>query len=168
VTVLEGRALSVWPGLRFHPRRPLRLGGLADDDEADAQAKLRAALAGIMPEAECDEVFPFVATMMGLRPSGERTAQIRGDGGELVGELIVKHMRQVLRRLADARPTMLVFETCTGRTSRRSRLEALMRLTTRHALLFARWRGQAPHTSTASWRRPVQSMHRSWRSASAI
>src|SRR6185369_4824230 len=108
-----------------------RWAGLADDNEADAQAKLRAALAGIMPEAECDEVFPFVAAMMGLHPSGERTAQIRGDGGELVGELIVKHMRQVLRCLADARPTMLVFEDLHwADQSSIALLEALMRLTT--------------------------------------
>ena len=151
VTVLEGRALSVGQGLRFHPFVDLlrRWAGIADDDEADAQAKLRAALAGIMPEAECDEVFPFVATMMGLRPSGERTAQIRGDGGELVGELIVKHMRQVLRRLADARPTVLVFEDLHwADQSSIALLEALMRLTTRHALLFvALARPEAPHTS---------------------
>jgi class 3 adenylate cyclase/tetratricopeptide (TPR) repeat protein len=151
VTVLEGRALSVGQGLSFHPFVDLlqRWAGIAHDDEAAAEAKLLAALAGIMPEGERDEVFPFVATMMGMRPSGERGVRIRGGEGEGMVELILRHVRHVLQRLTDLRPTVLVFEDLHwADQSSIQLLEALLRLAGRHPLLFlVVARLEAPETS---------------------
>jgi tetratricopeptide (TPR) repeat protein len=152
VTVLEGRALAVGHGLSFHPFVDLlqRWAGIADDDdEAAAEAKLLAALAGIMPEHERDEVFPFVATMMGMRPSGERAGPMRGREGEAVVELLLKHVRHMLGRLADVRPTVLVFEDLHwADQSSIELLEALLRLAARHPLLFVVLaRPEAPDTS---------------------
>jgi class 3 adenylate cyclase/tetratricopeptide (TPR) repeat protein len=143
VTVLEGRALSVGHGLRFHPFVDLlqRWAGIADDDEAAARVKLLAALSGIMSETERDEVFPFVAMMMGMRPGG-------GEGEAMV-ELILKHVRQVLHRLTAVRPTVLVFEDLHwADQSSIELLEALLRLAGRYPLLFVMLaRPEAPETS---------------------
>ncbi len=151
VTVLEGRAFSVGHGLSFHPFVDLlqRWAGIVDDDEAAAEMKLLAALAGIMPEAERDEVFPFVAMMMGMRPTGEHAAPVRGGEGEAMVELILKHVRHVLRRLTDVRPTVLVFEDLHwADQSSIELLEALLRLAGRYPLLFVVLaRPEAPETS---------------------
>jgi class 3 adenylate cyclase/tetratricopeptide (TPR) repeat protein len=152
VTVLEGRALAIGQGLSFHPFVDLlqRWAGIADaDDEPAAQAKLLAALAGIMPGGERDQVFPFVATMMGMRPSGERAAAVDGAAGEFMVELILKHVRQVFRHLADARPAVVVFEDVHwADQSSIELLLPLLRLANRHRLLFVLLaRPDAPETS---------------------
>ena len=150
-TVLEGRALAVGQGLSFHPFVDFlqRWAGIADDDEAVAEVKLLAALAGIMPEGERDEVFPFVATMMGMRPGGGHSAHLHAGEGEVTVELILKHVGHVLRRLTDVRPTALIFEDLHwADQSSIELLDALLRLAGRHALLFiVLARPDAPETS---------------------
>src|SRR5262249_51081897 len=152
VTVLEGRGPARGQGARFPPFVALpqhRSGIAADDREAAAETKLLATLAGIMPEHERNEVFPFVATMMGMRPSGERAFAMRGGEGEAVLELLLKHVRHTLGRLADARPTVLVFEDLHwADQSSIELLEALLRLAGRHPLLFVVLaRPEAPDTA---------------------
>jgi class 3 adenylate cyclase/tetratricopeptide (TPR) repeat protein len=140
VTVLEGRSISIGQGLSFHPfvdllRRWARITEKDGDDAA--AAKLLAAIGEIMVEGERDEVFPFVATLMGIRSTGGHASRVEGLEGEAVEELILKSMRQLFQRLADRQPVVMVFEDLHwADLSSIGLLESLLRLVTRHRLLF--------------------------------
>jgi class 3 adenylate cyclase/tetratricopeptide (TPR) repeat protein len=152
VTVLEGRSMSIGQGLSFHPFVDLlrRWARISEKDGDDAgSAKLLAAIGEIMPDDERDEVFPFVATLMGMRPGGGHADRVGGLEGEAVEELILKSMRQLFLRLADQRPTVVVFEDLHwADLSSIELLESLLRLVVRHRLLFvAVARPDFPETS---------------------
>lgn len=84
VTVLEGRSLSMGEGLRFHPFVDLfrQCAGIdKEDDDERAVAKLEAAVAAVCGDAAGD-VFPFVATLMGLRVEGAHSERLEDVTGE--------------------------------------------------------------------------------------
>ena len=74
VTWLEGRSLSNGQQLSFHPFADLGrawAGITDDDDEGVARAKLEAGVRVLLPD-QAEEVFPFLATLVGLRREGDR------------------------------------------------------------------------------------------------
>jgi hypothetical protein len=70
--VLEGRSLSIGQGLSFHPFVDLlqQWAGIDEEDGEPARlAKLEARIQAVLAD-EAGEHFPFVATLMGMRPGG--------------------------------------------------------------------------------------------------
>jgi class 3 adenylate cyclase/tetratricopeptide (TPR) repeat protein len=137
--LLEARSQAVGQNLSFHPFVDLlRHWAAIGEDETDAPAgeKLRAAVDGLLG-ARAPEVFPFVATLMGIRPAGVDAARLEGIEGEALEKLIVRSMRELLVALAAAQPLVLVFEDLhwADRSSIQL-LEALLRLVPEHAILF--------------------------------
>ena len=151
VAVLEGRSLSVGKGLRFHPFIDLlkQWAGIADEDaEPEARDKLETAIGGLAAE-ESEEIFPFVATLMGARLTGAHAERVAGIEGEAMEKLIVKSMRELLRRLALVRPLVLIFEDLHwADLSSIQLLESLLRLVPESAILFVHaFRPDHPETS---------------------
>jgi class 3 adenylate cyclase/tetratricopeptide (TPR) repeat protein len=112
VRVLEGRSISVGRRPSFHPFIDLlrQWSGIADgDDEPQARTKLEAAVAGAVGDGAAD-VFPFIATLMGMRVTGAHATRLAGIEGEALEKLILKSMRELLRALSAERPLVLVFE----------------------------------------------------------
>lgn len=138
-TVLEGRSTAIGQTQSFHPFVDLlRHWAVIDDDDADAEslAKLSSAVTALMP-AEAGDVIPFVATLMGIRLEGAHAERVEGIDGEALEKLIFKNVRDLLQRIAAARPLVLVFEDLHwADTSSINLLEALLRLVTDHAVLF--------------------------------
>lgn len=139
VTVLEGRSLSMGEGLSFHPFIDLfrHWAGIDKDDaDQDAVAKLEAAVAGACGD-DTGDIFPFVATLMSLRPSGAHAERLEGVTGEALEKLIAKSVRDLLQRLAATRPLLLVFEDLHwADASSVQLLEGLLRLAPAHPVLF--------------------------------
>jgi len=112
VTFLEGRSLAIGQHLAFHPFADLlrQWAGILDDDaDQPALDKLEAAIAALVGE-EAGEFVPFIATLMGLRVSGARAQRLAGIEGEALETLTFKSVRDLLGRMARARPLVLVFE----------------------------------------------------------
>src|SRR5262249_45919356 len=86
---------------------------------------------------EAGEIFPFVATLMGLRVTGAHAERIAGIEGEALETLISHSIRELLRRMAALRPLIPVFEG--GHWARLSSLklrEFLLGLVPRTPVLF--------------------------------
>jgi class 3 adenylate cyclase/tetratricopeptide (TPR) repeat protein len=112
VTLLEGRSLAIGQRLAFHAFADLLrqwAGILDDDDDQAALDRLASAIAALLGD-EAGEVFPFVATLVGLRVTGAPAQRIAGIEGEALETLIFKSIRDLLRRMAAVRPLVLVFE----------------------------------------------------------
>jgi class 3 adenylate cyclase len=139
VTWLEGRSLAIGQAMKFHPFVDLlsRWAAIGDDDrEQDSQPKLAAAVAALFPE-EHAEIFPFVATLMGMRLDGAAAERLAGITGESLEKLVLKSVRELFQRLAAARPLVVVFEDLHwADQSSIQLLEALLRLVQDSPVLF--------------------------------
>ena len=112
VVLLEGRALSNGKGLSFHPIIQIikSWAGIREEDNADdALNKLQRAIHRVYPGA-FDEIFPFIATMMGYRLEGKAKERVKGIEGEALENLILKNLRDLLSRAASIRPVVIVIE----------------------------------------------------------
>ncbi len=112
VLFLEGRAQSMGTNLRYHPFVDLfrHWTGIRErDGDDEAFGKLVRAGAEMLGE-DSGDVLPFVATLMGVRPSGEHAERVAGIQGEALEKLIAKSVRELLRCLAARQPLVLVFE----------------------------------------------------------
>jgi len=112
VAMFEGRALSNGHNLSFHPIIQI-IKSWADITEEDStneeKNKLESNIRRIYPEA-FDEIFPFVATMMGYRLEGKALDRIKDIEGEALENLILKNLRDLLSRAASIRPVVIVIE----------------------------------------------------------
>jgi tetratricopeptide (TPR) repeat protein len=80
-----------------------------DDAEPQVLAKLEAGVRELLgPDAA--DIFPFVATLMGLHPSGVSSDRVRGIEGEALEKLIQKSIRDLFQALARRRPLVLFFD----------------------------------------------------------
>ena len=59
--------------------------------------KLEKAIRRVSVE-EVDEIFPFVATLMGMKLSGKHADRIRGIQGEALDKVIFKNVRELFIR----------------------------------------------------------------------
>jgi len=139
VTLFEGRALSMGRNLSFHPvidflKQWARIG--ADDGEAKAFAKLKAAATNLSPNS-ADETLPFIATLMGMQLSGRYAERIAGIEGEALEKLILKSVRELLIQATGRATLALVTEDLHwADTSSIELMESLFRLAETRKILF--------------------------------
>jgi tetratricopeptide (TPR) repeat protein len=110
--LLEGRALSNGKDLSFHPIVHIikSWAGIKEEDSAeDSLSKLQRAIYRAYPEV-IDEIFPFIATMMGHRLEGKARERVKGIEGEALENLILKNLRDLLSRAASIRPVAIIIE----------------------------------------------------------
>ena len=136
---LEGRSLSTGTRLSFHPFADLlRSWARIDDDDDDegAAAKLESAIASLLP-CEVEETIPFLGAVMGARLAPERQARLASVQGDLLDRLIRARVAQVLQRLSEERPLVLVLDDLHwADLSSIELLESVHRLATLGPVLF--------------------------------
>jgi class 3 adenylate cyclase/tetratricopeptide (TPR) repeat protein len=112
VMLLEGRAISNGKELSFHPIIQIIKSWAQikeEDPGEEALNKLQRGIHRVYPEA-FDEIFPFIATMMGYRLEGKARERVKGIEGEALENLILKNLRDLLSRAASVRPVVIVIE----------------------------------------------------------
>ena len=139
VTFFEGRALSNGKNLSFHPITQIikSWAGIKEDDSTTvAVTKLQRGIQRVYDEA-FDEIFPFIATMMGYRLEGKAKERTEGIEGEALENLILKNLRDLISRAASIRPLVIVIEDAHwSDISSIIFLESLTKLTRKHRILF--------------------------------
>jgi len=112
VTLLEGRALSIGKNLSFHPLIDIlkNWSGINEEDsEQSMSEKLERAIRTIHPE-ESQEIFPFIATLMGLNLHGRFAERIQGVDGEALDKLILQNLYALIEKGTMLKPVILVLE----------------------------------------------------------
>jgi class 3 adenylate cyclase len=112
VSWIEGRCVSVGHRLRFHPFVDLlrRWSGVRDEDPDEvAFARLAEAVAGAAPE-EAGELMPILAALTGIRPPASARLPDESLPGDALEKLVLRSATTLLRRLASARPLVLVVD----------------------------------------------------------
>ncbi len=139
VTVLEGRAISIGRNLSFYPiidflKQWARIR--ADDGEAAALGKLENAVRSVFPE-DVYEALPFMATLMGMNLSGRYAERVKGIEGEALEKLILKNVRDLLIRVTELTPLVIVVEDLHwADTSTIDLMESLFLLAETRRILF--------------------------------
>ena len=137
--ILEGRALSIGRSLSFYPiidalKHWSRIK--EEDTDTEAQRKLEKTIRIIHPE-EVNEVFPFIATLMGMKLTGKHAQRMKGIEGEALEKLIFKNMRDIIIKGSELRPTVIYIEDFHWvDTSSLELIEALFRLVEEYRILF--------------------------------
>jgi class 3 adenylate cyclase/tetratricopeptide (TPR) repeat protein len=109
---LMGRALSFGQNLSFHPLIDIlkNWAGITEDDSPlRFSEKMEQAIRNVYPEG-VTEVFPFIATLMGIKIAGEDAKRIAAVAGESLEKLIMKNLRELIVKAAAARPIVFVIE----------------------------------------------------------
>ena len=139
VTLLEGRAISNGKNLSFHPIIQIikSWAGIKEEDSpTDSITKLQRGIRRVYAEA-FDEIFPFIATMMGYRLEGKAKERTRGIEGGALENLILKNLRDLISRAASIRPVVIVIEDAHwADISSIIFLESLFKLTRAHRVMF--------------------------------
>jgi class 3 adenylate cyclase/tetratricopeptide (TPR) repeat protein len=139
VMLLEGRAISMGKNLSFYPIIALLKNWAhirEDDGEAAALNKLQESIRRVSVE-EADEIFPFVATLMGMKLSGKHAERIKGIEGEALEKLIFKNVREILIRSTELIPIVIVIEDLHwADTSSLILIDALYRLSRSQKVVF--------------------------------
>lgn len=139
VTILEGRALSMGRNLSYHPIINILKGWAEiteEDSEAESISKFEKAVTHITPES-ADEIFPFVATMMGMKLTGKHAERVKDIEPDAMEKLIIKNMRQLIIKGADRRPVVFIIEDLQwADNSSIGLLEILFRVAEKHQVLF--------------------------------
>ena len=139
ISFLEGRSISIGKNLSFHPIIDLfkQWARIKEDDiQAEASNKLEIAIRRVCGD-ETDEVFPFVATLMGMKLSGKHFQRVEGMEGEALEKLILKNVRELLTRSAERIPIVIVMEDLHwADTTSLELLESLFRLTQTSRVVF--------------------------------
>ena len=139
VTLLEGRAISSGQNLSFYPIIDLlkNWSGAKDEDTKQmTHVKLEKKIASIAKH-DLDEIFPFIATLMGLKLTGKYLERVSGIEGNALEKLILKSLDALLIKMADSRPLLILLEDLhwIDQTSLLF-LESLFRISTEHPILF--------------------------------
>ncbi len=139
VVFLEGRAVSNGKNLSFYPITQIikSWAGIREEDTPkDSIYKLQRGIRRVYAEA-FDEIFPFIATMMGYRLDGKAKNRTKDIEGEALENLILKNLRDLLSRAASIRPIVIVIEDAHwSDISSIIFLESLSKLTGKHRILF--------------------------------
>jgi len=138
-TVLEGRAQSMGRNLSFHPIIQL-IRSWSDIREEDSPAKsankLHDSIQRVAHE-QAEEIFPFIATMMGLPLTGKYKERIAGIEGEALEKLILKNLRDLVTLTSRVRPLVIILEDLHwADNSSILFLESLLKLSSHHPVLF--------------------------------
>ena len=139
VSLLEGRSISIGKNLSFHPVIDLykQWGRIKEDDsQLEASRKLETAIHRICGD-ETDDVFPFVATMMGMKLTGKHGKRIEGIEGEALEKLILKNVRALLAKSSELIPVVIVMEDLHwADTTSLELLQSLFGLTQTYRIVF--------------------------------
>jgi len=139
IALFEGRALSNGKNLSFHPIIQIikSWAGIKEEDTpTDSINKLQRGIRRVYAEAY-DEIFPFIATMMGYRLEGKAKERTKDIEGEALENLILKNLRDLLSRAASIRPIVIVIEDAHWcDISSVIFLESLFKLTQKNRILF--------------------------------
>jgi class 3 adenylate cyclase/tetratricopeptide (TPR) repeat protein len=139
VAFLEGRAVSIGRNLPFHPIIDLLKHWARireDGGETIAFEKLEAAVKNVCQE-EVKEVLPFVATLMGMKLFGRYAERVKGIEGEALEKLILKNLRDLLIKVTELNPLIIVAEDLHwADTSTIELMQSLFRLVEKQRILF--------------------------------
>ena len=139
VVFLEGRAISIGRNLSFYPIIDLLKQWARireDDDKNVAYSKLEAAVRDLYPE-KVGEIFPFVATLMGMKLAGAYAERIKGIEGEALEKLIFNNMRALIIKATELSPMVIVSEDMHwADTSTIEIMEFLFQLVETHRVIF--------------------------------
>ncbi|MFQ5722414.1 MAG: AAA family ATPase, partial [Candidatus Aminicenantales bacterium] len=139
VRLLEGRALSFGKNLSYHPIIDILKKWAAikeDDTETESISKLEKAIGNIYPEGVA-EVFPFIATLMGMKLNGKYADRIKGIEGEAMEKLILKNTRELMIKAAEHNPIVYIIEDLHwADLTSIELLESLFRLAESQKILF--------------------------------
>ena len=112
VASLEGRAVAFGKNLSFHPIINLlkNWAKISENDHpVESLKKLETSIWGVCLH-QTSEIFPFVATLMGLRLSGEHLEKVNDIEGEALEKLIINSVRNLLIKSAQTSPLVLILE----------------------------------------------------------
>jgi class 3 adenylate cyclase/predicted Ser/Thr protein kinase len=139
VTLLKGRSLSIGANLAFHPIIDILRGWarISDDEPAAASAlKLEKAIRLASPGLVA-EIFPFIATLMGLKLAGQHARRIEGIEGDALEKLIRKNVRELIVSGSARSPLVIVLEDLHwADLTSIDLLESLYRLAVANSILF--------------------------------
>ena len=123
--------------------------GISEEDgPAESVGKLERAIRRLDPEG-LEEIFPFIATLMGLRVAGPSAERLKGIEGEALEKLILKNLRDLLMKVSRLKPLVMIIEDLhwADLTSVRF-LESVFRLAEDNPIVFLNvFRPDYPDTS---------------------
>ena len=135
----EGRAFSTGQNLSYYPLIQILkswAGIREEDNAAEAVQKLEHQIRRMFPE-QADEIFPFIATLMGYKLSGKAKQRVEGIEGEPLEKLILKNLRDMLALASALRPVIIVIEDMHWIDgSSIAYLESLFKLARSHRIMF--------------------------------
>jgi len=139
VMVLEGRAISSGLNLSFFPIIDIirSLANIHDaDTEFESYLKLEKTVQSFCPDS-AEEVFPFIATLMGMTLSGIYAKMLTGIEGEGLEKLILKNLRSLLTGAASQKSLVFISEDLHwADQSSIGLLKSIYRLAENHPILF--------------------------------
>jgi len=139
VLMLEGRALSTGQNLSYHPVIHLikSWAGITEDDlPAHASEKLYQGIQRNQPE-QADEIYAFLATMMGLPLEGKHKERVQGIEGDALEKLILKNLRDLIIAAAKDKPRIYLIEDMHWSDASSIKLfESLYKLSQHHPVMF--------------------------------
>lgn len=139
ILCLEGRAISIGKNLSFHPIIDTikNWADIHDNDTThESAAKLKRKIQRVIPDG-ADEIFAFVATLMGMRLSGKYSDLVKDIEGDALIQLILKHVRELLINAARIIPLVIITEDLHwADTSSIEFMESLYRLAETQKILF--------------------------------
>jgi tetratricopeptide (TPR) repeat protein len=140
VRCLEGHAISIGRNLSFHPIVDLlrNLAGIVESDsDEQAVTKLEGVTEQMIGPEDSEELLPFVIRLMGLSVPSAMQERLRGIEGEALEKLVLRSLREFLRRGARKGPVMVLLEDMHWADgSSLGLLEALQPLVETHPILF--------------------------------
>jgi class 3 adenylate cyclase len=138
-TIFEGRALSIGRNLNFYPIIQIIknwVGISEEDTDHQVVTILEHAIQELHPE-QADEIFPFIALMMGLKLSGKAAERIKNIEGDATEKLVLKNLRSLLIKSAEVSPLVIFIEDLHWiDSSSLEMLEAMFNLVLDYRILF--------------------------------
>lgn len=139
VLMLEGRALSTGQNLSYHPITNLirSWAGITEEDiPIMASEKLQKGIMDIAPD-QADEIFAFLATMIGLPLTGKYSERVKGIEGEALEKLILKNLRDLIIAATKDKPRIYLIEDMHwSDSSSLAMFESLYKLSLNHPVMF--------------------------------
>jgi class 3 adenylate cyclase/tetratricopeptide (TPR) repeat protein len=139
VALREGRAISMGANLGYHLIIDIlkNWAEISDDDNAaTAFGKLESAIRDVCRK-DSNEIFPFVATLMGMKLVGRYAERVKGIEGEALEKLILKNIRDLIIKSTEKIPLVIILEDLHwADMSSIELLESLFRLAETQRVIF--------------------------------